>query len=105
MNQFNQMLKQAQKMQAQIAQLQEKLGQMELVGEAGAGLVKVTINGRGEMRRIQLDPSLMVADEKDLLEDLIVAAFNDAKTKVEQKTAEEMGKVTGGMGLPPGLQF
>ena len=105
MNQLNQMLKQAQKMQAQIAQIQEKMGQMELVGEAGAGLVKVTLNGRGEMRRIQLDPSLIVSDEKELLEDLIVAGFNDAKTKIEQKTAEEMSKATGGMALPPGFQL
>lgn len=105
MNQLNQMLKQAQKIQAQIAETQEKLAQLEVVGNAGANLVQVTLTGKGDLKRVKIDPSLASADELEVLEDLIVAAYNDAKSRAEQMTGDEMAKVTGGLGLPPGFQM
>jgi hypothetical protein len=105
MTNIGRMMKQAQEMQARMAEMQEKLGELEVEGASGGGLVAVTLSGKGEMRRLKVDPSLADPAEVEVLEDLIIAAFNDAKAKVEARVAEEMQKVTGGLQLPPGMQL
>ena len=105
MKNLGQMMKQAQEMQAKMAEMQERLALIEMSGAAGGGMVEVTVNGKGEMRRIKIDPGLIVPDDVEVLEDLIVAAANAAKAKVESHTAEEMQKVTGGLNLPAGLKL
>jgi DNA-binding YbaB/EbfC family protein len=105
MKNLGNMLKEAQKLQSKMAEMQAKLADTEISGAAGAGLVKVTLNGKGEMRAIKIDPSLAEPGEIEVLEDLIVAACNDAKTRLEAHLQEEMGKLTGGMNLPPGLKL
>jgi nucleoid-associated protein EbfC len=99
------MMKQAQELQARIQKVQEELGQLEVEGRAGAGLVQVTLNGKGEVRRLKIDPSLLKPDEAEILEDLIIAGFQDAKGKVEQVMQSKMQEVTGGLPLPPGLKL
>ena len=99
------MLKQAQEMQGKIAEMQAKLEEEETQGSSGGGLVKVTLNGKGALKALSIDPSLLKEDEKDMLEDLIIAAFNDTKDKVEAQLSEEMSKVAGGMGLPPSVNL
>ncbi|GMV03658.1 MAG: YbaB/EbfC family nucleoid-associated protein [Burkholderiales bacterium] len=98
------LMKQAQQMQENMKKMQEQLGQVEVEGQSGAGLVKVTITCRNDVKRIAIDPSLL-ADDKDMLEDLIVAAMNDALRKAEQTAAEKMGSVTAGLPLPPGFKM
>ena len=98
------LMKQAQQMQENMKKMQEQLGQVEVEGQSGAGLVKVTITCRNDVKRIAIDPSLL-ADDKDMLEDLIVAAMNDALRKAEQTAAERMGSVTAGLPLPPGFKM
>ncbi|MGD9539203.1 MAG: YbaB/EbfC family nucleoid-associated protein [Alphaproteobacteria bacterium] len=105
MKNIGQMMKQAQQMQARMAEMQENLGKIEIDGQAGGGLVTVTLNGKAEMRKIKIDPSLAQPDDVEVLEDLIVAAFNDAKAKVEARVNEEMAKITGGLKLPGGLNL
>jgi len=105
MKNLGQLMKQAQEMQSRMQELQQKLGELELEGASGGGLVKVAVSGKGEMRRIKIDPSLADAKEIEVLEDLIVAAFNDAKAKIEARVAEEMQRLTGGLPLPPGLKL
>lgn len=105
MKNLGNMLKQAQQMQTRMAEMQAKLEATEVEGQAGAGMVKVRLTGKGDLRRIAIDPSLMVADEREILEDLIVAAHADAKQKVEATMAEEMSKATAGMSLPPGMKL
>ena len=105
MKNLGQMMKQAQEMQARMAEMQAKLDQVEVTGAAGGGLISVTLNGKGELKRIKIDPSLVDRDEVEVLEDLIVAAFNDGKSKVEAHCAEEMAKLTGGLKLPPGMKL
>ena len=95
-------MKQAQKMQENLQKAQAEIALMEINGESGGGLVKVTITGRYEVRRIQIDDSL-VSDDKDMLEDLVAAAINDAVHKVERTAQEKMGGLTAGLGLPPGM--
>ena len=102
---LSQMLKQAQDMQAKMADMQAGLERMEITGSAGGALVDVTLNGKGEMRALKIDPSLFEGGGIEILEDLIVAAHNDAKSKVEVRVAEEMAKLTGGLDLPPGMQL
>jgi hypothetical protein len=97
------MLKQAQQMQARMQEMQAKLEAMEVEGASGAGMVKVLLSGKGDLRRVSIDPSLIVADEKEVLEDLLVAAHADAKQKVEATMAEEMQKATAGLNIPGGL--
>ncbi|MBU2918996.1 YbaB/EbfC family nucleoid-associated protein [Psychrosphaera sp. F3M07] len=97
-------MKQAQAMQDKMAKMQEDLAKMEVVGESGAGLVKVTMLGSHSVKRVDIDESLM-EDDKDMLEDLIAAAINDAVRRVEETNKEEMSKVTGGMGMPPGMKL
>jgi DNA-binding YbaB/EbfC family protein len=99
------LMKQAQEMQAKMEKMQEDLVHLEVEGSSGAGMVKVRINGKGEMLSIWLDPSLLSLDEKEILEDLIVAACNDAKQRVNDKSGEEMKRLTGGLSLPPGLKL
>jgi len=97
------MLKKAQALQAKMTEVQEELKTRELVGTAGGGKVKITMNGAQEVTAISIDPDVVKADEADLLEDLVLAAFRDARGKVTKMVEEEMSRVTGGMGLPPGL--
>ncbi len=92
-------------MQSDMKAAQDRLALMEVEGQSGAGLVKVKMNGQGMFVQIWIDSSLIKEDEKDVLEDLIIAASNDAKTKMDQLTADEMGKVTQGISLPPGMQM
>ena len=99
------MMKQAKDLQSKMATMQEEIAQIEVVGAAGAGLVSVTLNGKGEMRGLSIDPSLFKEDEAEILEDLIVAAHNDAKGKAEAAMQEKMKELTGGMQLPPGMQL
>ena len=105
MKNLGQMMKQAQEMQAKMAELQEKLAATELTGASGGGMVHVTMNGKGELRGVKIDPSLASPDDIEVLEDLIMAAANDAKAKVEVRVQEEMQKLTGGLQLPPGMQL
>ena len=105
MKNLGQMMKQAQEMQAKMAELQEQLARTEVTGAAGGGMVQVTLNGKGEMRAVTIDPALADPDEVGVLEDLIVAATNDAKAKAEAKVAEKMRELTGGLNLPPGFSL
>jgi nucleoid-associated protein EbfC len=105
MKNLGNMLKEAQKLQSRMTEMQAKLAETEISGSAGAGLVNVTLNGKGEMRALKIDPSLAEPGEIEVLEDLIVAAFNDAKARLEAHLQQEMGKLTGGMNLPPGLKL
>lgn len=105
MKNINQMLKQAQQLQNQMAEMQKRLEQEEITGTSGAGMVTVTINGKGEMKGIKIDPALADPKEIEILEDLIVAAYNDAKVKLDVYTNEEMSKVSGGLSLPGGLKL
>ncbi|MCX7374061.1 MAG: YbaB/EbfC family nucleoid-associated protein [Alphaproteobacteria bacterium] len=99
------MMKSAQQMQTRMAEMQAKLESTQVEGQAGAGMVKVALTGKGDLKRVQIDPSLMTADDREVLEDLIVAAHADAKQKVEAMMAEEMQKATAGMSLPPGMKL
>ena len=105
MKNLGQMMKQAQEMQSKMAELQERLAENEVTGAAAGGMVQVTMNGKGVLRAVRIDPSLVDPAEVQVLEDLIVAAANDAKTKVEQEVAQEMQKLTGGLNLPPGFSL
>ncbi len=98
------LMKQAQQMQDRMQKAQEDIAKMEVVGEAGAGMVKVTMLGNHNVRRIEIDPSLM-EDDKEMLEDLMAAAVNDAVRRVEETSKEKMAEVTGGMQLPPGMKM
>ncbi len=99
------MMKQVGQIQARMQAAQEELAALEVEGKSGAGLVKVLLNGRGEMRRVTIDPTLMQPGETEILEDLILAACQDAKTKVDAAMQETMTSVTGGLPLPPGLKL
>ena len=105
MKNIGQIMKQAQQMQTKMAELQEQLAGLEVSGSAGGGMVQVTMSGKGELRGVKIDPSLFNAEDSEVVEDLIVAAFADAKAKVEAHMAEEMSKVTGGLNLPPGMKL
>ncbi len=97
-------MKQAQKMQENLQKAQERLAQEEVTGESGGGLVKVTLNGKHEVRRVEIDDSLM-GDDREMLEDLVAAAMNAAVQKVAERAQESMADVTSGMGLPPGFKL
>lgn len=105
MKNLGQMLKQAQEFQTKMAEMQAQLENLEIVGSAAGGMVQVTLNGKGEMRGLKLDPSLCRPEEAEIMEDLIVTAHNDAKRRVEAHSAEEMQKLTGGLQLPPGMKL
>ena len=98
------LMKQAQQMQENLRKKQEELASVEVEGQSGAGLVKVVLTCRNEIKRISIDPSLL-ADDKDMLEDLLVAALNDGLRRAEQTSAERMGSVTAGLPLPPGFKM
>lgn len=98
------MMKAAQEMQGRMQEFQNQLGDMLVEGNSGAGMVRVTLSGKGEMRGLKIDPSL-VSDDVSVLEDLIIAAHNDAKGKVEYQTNAKMQELTSGLPLPPGLKF
>lgn len=99
------MMKQAQQLQTRVQQMQEELAQMEVAGSSGGGMVAVTLNGKGEVKRVQIDPSLLKPDEAEIVEDLIVAAASDAKAKVDAEMQTKMQELTGGLPLPPGLKL
>ncbi len=105
MKNLTEMLKKAQEMQAKMGDMQSGLADMTIVGEAGAGMVKVTLNGTGEMKNVSIDDSLFSTEDREVLEDLIVAAHNQAKAKVADAAAEQMKDLTGGMGLPDGFKM
>ena len=105
MNNFNDMMKKAQEMQKKMQEMQESLSNLEVEGTSGGGMVKITMNCKNEVKKIELDPSIIKEEEKQMMEDLIVAALNDAKTKAEEKSKEEMAKLTGDLGLPPGMKM
>ena len=98
------LMKQAQLMQENMKKLQEQLAVMELEGQAGSGLVKVVMTGKYQVKRVTIDPTLL-GDDKDMLEDLVVAAFNDAARRVDATTQEKMSGVTAGLPLPPGMKL
>ena len=105
MKNLGNMMKQAQQMQQRMAEMQQQLEGIEVTGAAGGGMVQVTLNGKGAMRRVRIDPKIVDPADVGMLEDLIVAAANDAKTKVEAHVQEEMQKLTGGLQLPPGFKL
>ncbi len=98
------LMKQAQEMQENLKKAQEQIASMEIEGQAGAGMVKVIMTGRHDIKRVSIDASLM-SDDKEMLEDLVAAAVNDAVRKVESTTQEKMSGVTSGLPLPPGMKF
>jgi DNA-binding YbaB/EbfC family protein len=99
------MMKQVKDMQARMQKAQEELEALEVTGQSGAGLVRVTMNGKGDMKRVAIDPSLLKPDEAEILEDLVLAAAQDAKGKVEAEMQGKMAAVTGGLPLPPGMKL
>jgi DNA-binding YbaB/EbfC family protein len=105
MKNLGQMMKQAQQVQARMAELQARLDQMEVAGQSGGGMVQATLTGKGELRRLKIDPSLAKPGEVEVLEDLVVAAVNDARQRVDAMVSEEMSKLTGGLQLPPGMKL
>jgi len=105
MKNLGQMMKQAQQMQAKMTELQARLGEMEASGQSGGGMVQATLSGKGKLRRIKIDPALAKPDEIEVLEDLVVAAVNDARQRADAMVAEEMSKLTGGLQLPPGMKL
>ena len=101
---MNNLMQQAQAMQEKMQKMQEEIANAEVTGEAGAGMVKVTMNGRHDVRKVELDPSLM-SEDKEMLEDLLAAAVNDAVRRVESQQKEKMESLTAGMPLPPGFKL
>lgn len=98
------LMKQAQQLQANVQKAQAEIAAMEVTGESGGGMVKVTINGRHEARRVQIDPSVPL-DDREMVEDLVAAAINDATHKLETESQQKMAGLMGGMNLPPGLKL
>jgi hypothetical protein len=101
---IGQLMKQAQMMQENMRRMQEQLASVEVEGQAGSGMVKVVMTCKHEVRRVTIDPSLS-GDDREMLEDLVAAAFNDAARRVDATVAEKMGGVTAGLGLPPGMKL
>lgn len=97
------LMQQAQRMQENLKRAQEEIQRMEVEGQAGAGMVKITMTGKHDCKRVQIDAGVM--DDKEMLEDLITAAINDAAKKIDQASQEKMGSLAGGMGLPPGMKL
>ncbi|WIO73044.1 YbaB/EbfC family nucleoid-associated protein [Porticoccaceae bacterium LTM1] len=101
---LNDLMKQAQQMQERMQKMQEEAANAEVEGQSGAGMVKVVMTGRHDVRKVEIDPSLL-SEDKDILEDLLAAAVNDAVRKVESATQERMGELTAGMQMPPGFKM
>lgn len=105
MRNLGQMMKQAQEMQAKMAEMQNRMGDIEATGQSGAGMVTVTVNGKGELKSLRLDKSIVDPEDTGMLEDLIIAAFNDAKNKADAAVQDETSKLMGGLKLPPGFKM
>lgn len=105
MKNLGQMMKQAQEMQSKMQAMQAELAEAEIEGQSGGGMVKVVMDGKGAMKQVKIDPKLVDPEDVEMLEDLILAACNDAKAKVEAHAAEKMKEVTGGLELPPGISL
>ncbi len=105
MKNFGNMMKQAQELQGRMQQMQSELNDLECKGTSGAGLVTVTLNGKGEMTGLDIDASLIKPDEAEILEDLVVAAHADAKSKMEAELQEKMKSITGDLPIPPGMKL
>lgn len=105
MNNISDLMKQAKEMQDKMQELQKKVEQTEVEGTAGGGMVKITINGKHIATKVEIDPSLINVEEKDVLEDLFVAAINDATKKVSENMNNELGSMSGGLNLPPGMKL
>lgn len=105
MKNLGNLMKQAKEMQSKMAEMQAELETHEITGVAGAGMVQVTLNGKGDMRGLSIDPSIIDPEEAEMIEDLIKAAHADARTKVEAYTQDKMKDMTGGLQLPPGMQM
>ena len=105
MKNFAQMMKQAQELQGRVAEMQAEMERTMIEGRSGGGMVTVTLSGKGDMAGVKIDPSLLQPDESEILEDLLVAAHNDAKAKVEEAMKEKIKGLTGGLPLPPGLKL
>lgn len=105
MKNFGDMMKQAATLQKKMEEMQEQMAAMEAEGTAGAGLVSVTLNGKGYASKVVIDPELFKEDEKEVLEDLLTAAINDAKSKLENQSQEQMKAMTEGLPLPPGMKL
>jgi hypothetical protein len=105
MKNLGQMMKQAQEMQSKMTEMQDKLSEMEVTGSSGAGMIEITLTGKSDVRKVKIDPSLIDPSDPEVLEDLIVAAFNDARAKVDTRVSEKMSEMTGGLQLPPGFKL
>lgn len=105
MKNIGNILKQAQKMQGEMAKIQEKLAETTVVGQAGGGMVEVTMDGKQEVRRVRIDPVVVDKQDVEMLEDIVAAAFNDAQKKVQEMTRDSLSKLTGGLNLPAGFNL
>lgn len=99
------MMKQAKELQSRMQEVQERIAALEVTGTAGGGLVQITLEGKGLMKKVKVDPSLAKPEEAEILEDLLIAAHNDARAKLETRTAELAQEMTGGLQLPPGMKL
>ena len=102
---MSQIMKQAKAMQEKMAEMQKKIEETEIEGSSGGGVVKIVMNGKHEVKNLFIDPSIVNSDEKEVLEDLIIAALNDVNKKIAESTNDQLGSISGGMGLPPGLKL
>ena len=105
MNNMSQIMKQAKAMQEKMAEMQKKIEETEIEGSSGGGAVKIVMNGKHVVKNLFIDPSIVNSDEKEVLEDLIIAALNDVNKKIAENTNDQLGSISGGMGLPPGLKL
>ena len=105
MKDINKIMQQAQEMQNKMAEIQENLSSIEISGDSGGGVVEITLSGKGDAKKVKIDHSVYDSKDTEVLEDLIVAAINDARIKLEQRISEEISKITGGLKLPPGMNF
>ena len=105
MNNMSQIMKQAKAMQEKMAEMQKKIEETEIEGSSGGGAVKIVMNGKHEVKNLFIDPSIVNSNEKEILEDLIIAALNDVNKKIAENTNDQLGSISGGMGLPPGLKL
>ncbi len=102
---FNNMMKQAQELQKKMAEAQKKVESLEAEGTSGGGLIKIIIDGKNNVRSVKIDESLISKEDIEILEDLILAAFNDGKEKIQKKISDQMSSITGGLQLPPGFKM
>ena len=105
MNNMSQIMKQAKAMQDKMTEMQKKIEEQEVEGSSGGGVIKVLVNGKNEIKSLKIDPTLINAEEVEVLEDLLIAAINDANKKVSENMTQQLGSLSGGMGLPPGIKL